>query len=78
MESHGYSITIRPLTDAEGGGYLVEVPALAGCIADGDTVEEALQEIGDAIASWIKTARKVGDTIPKPNGSENYSGKLTA
>lgn len=75
MKSYDYPITIRPLSDAEGGGYLVEVPDLIGCMADGETVEGALQEIKDAIESWIKTAKKAGDAIPKPSVPENYSGQ---
>ena len=38
-----YAFTIRPLEADEGGGYLIEFPDLPGCMADGETVEEAIR-----------------------------------
>ena len=70
-----YPVTIRPLTKEEGGGYLVEFPDLPGCIADGETVEEALNEAESAMKSWIKTAKSFGDSIPEPGISTKYSGQ---
>ncbi len=75
MSLHNYSITIRPLSSAEGDGYLAEVPDLPGCIADGKTVNEALREIKSAIHSWIETAKEFNDPIPKPTITINYSGQ---
>jgi len=56
--------TIRPLTDDEGGGFLIEFPDLPGCISDGATVEEAIANGEDAKASWIEEAQRVGRSIP--------------
>ena len=70
-----YPVTIRPLTKEEGGGYLVEFPDLPGCIADGETVEEALNEAESAMKSWIKTAKSFGDPVPEPSISTKYSGQ---
>lgn len=42
MSNLKHPVTIRPLTKEEGGGYLAEFPDLPGCIADGETVEQAL------------------------------------
>jgi antitoxin HicB len=70
-----YRVVIRPLTDEEGGGYLAEVPDLPGCMADGETPEEALTEIESAIKSWVKMAKAYGDPIPEPTPSRNYSGQ---
>lgn len=70
-----YPVTIRPLTKEEGGGYLVEFPDLPGCIADGETVEEALNEAESAMKSWIETAKSFGDSIPEPGISTKYSGQ---
>ena len=76
MKTHDeYPISIHPLPEKDGGGFLAEVPDLPGCIADGATVEEALHEIVDAINSWIKTATELGDPIPKPSISSNFSGQ---
>jgi predicted RNase H-like HicB family nuclease len=39
--------------DAEEGGYWAEVPALPGCVTEGDTFEELLANLDDAIAGWL-------------------------
>jgi predicted RNase H-like HicB family nuclease len=52
-----YSFTIRPLTPAEGGGYLIEFPDLPGCMSDGETVAEAVVNGMDAKADWIAAMR---------------------
>lgn len=75
MRAYDYPITIRPLEPEDGGGYLAEVPDLPGCVADGETVEEALKEIQSAITSWIETAKEFNDPIPKPSVSSSYSGQ---
>jgi predicted RNase H-like HicB family nuclease len=51
----------------EDGGYWVEVPSLPGCISEGDTLEEALENIKDAIQGYIASLQKHGDPIPDEN-----------
>jgi predicted RNase H-like HicB family nuclease len=46
--------------------YLVQVPELPGCMADGKTPEEATQAAQTAIRLWIEGARKMGRPIPQP------------
>lgn len=75
MSNLKYPVTIRPLTKEEGGGYLVEFPDLPGCMADGETIEEALREAEDALKAWLATAREFGDPIPEPGISSHYSGQ---
>jgi predicted RNase H-like HicB family nuclease len=41
---------------AEEGGYWAEVPALPGCITEGDTMEEAVANLKDAIEGWLNVA----------------------
>jgi predicted RNase H-like HicB family nuclease len=41
---------------AEEGGYWAEVPALPGCITEGDTMEEVLVNLQDAIKGWLEVA----------------------
>ena len=48
--------------------YLVEVSQLPGCLAHGDSYEEALANIKEAIQLWIDTAYEFGDVIPTPKG----------
>ena len=73
--TYDYPITVRPLSKEEGSGYLAEVPDLPGCIADGETVNEAVQAIQSAITAWLKTAKEFGDSIPKPSNAAQYSGQ---
>ena len=40
--------------DKEDGGYVIECPALPGCASQGDTVEEAMENIKEAIRGWLK------------------------
>lgn len=49
----GYAFTIRELTPDDGGGFLIEFPDLPGCISDGETVEEAIDNGADALKSWL-------------------------
>jgi predicted RNase H-like HicB family nuclease len=46
------------------GGYTVTVPALPGCLTFGETFEEALAMIDDAISGWLAVAREEGFPIP--------------
>ena len=62
----GYAIMVEPLTAADGGGWLATVPALPGCMADGDTPEAALADAESAIAEWLDAAKVLGRTIPGP------------
>jgi len=60
-ESPKHSFEVRPLTEEEGGGWLVTFPDLPGCMADGETVEEAIQEAVDAEKSYLDTASELAD-----------------
>jgi predicted RNase H-like HicB family nuclease len=50
---------------AEEGGYTVEVPSLPGCISQGETVEEAVANIREAIALYIDTLKADGRPVPE-------------
>lgn len=41
---------------AQEGGYWAEVPALPGCITEGETIEEVITNLKDAIAGWLEVA----------------------
>lgn len=49
---------------AEEGGYVVSCPALPGCVSEGETREEALENIKDAIAGYLAILKKHG--LPTP------------
>lgn len=66
MSRIDYRIELRPLSPADGGGYLAIVPALPGCQGDGDTPEEALADVSNAILEWKAASRALGREIPEP------------
>lgn len=48
--------------------YIVEVPELPGCVADGASYEEAIANAQAVIREWLETARELGRPIPQPQG----------
>ncbi|WP_293134101.1 type II toxin-antitoxin system HicB family antitoxin [Microcoleus sp. bin38.metabat.b11b12b14.051] len=48
--------------------FIVEVPELSGCTADGETYQEAVQNVEVVIQEWIETAQELGRAIPEPKG----------
>ncbi len=48
--------------------YVAEVPELPGCMAHGETQEEALEQVNAAIGLWIDTAQEFGKPVPEPKG----------
>ncbi|RCK79316.1 MAG: hypothetical protein OZSIB_0187 [Candidatus Ozemobacter sibiricus] len=61
-----YTRIISPLPPEEGGGFLVTFPDLPGCMADGDTEQEALTNGKDAFLAWVAARTDQGKTIPAP------------
>ena len=53
--------------------YIAEVPELAGCMADGQTAQEALQNVEQIIEEWIETASELGREAPEPRGRLIYA-----
>lgn len=54
----------------ENGGYTVYVPILPGCISEGDTREEALTNIREAIECYCESLEADGEPIPSEKGVE--------
>lgn len=50
------------------GGYVASVPALPGCVSQGDTRPEALQNIQEAITLYVEDCRDAGDPVPTEAG----------
>lgn len=53
--------------------FIATVPKLAGCMADGKTHLEVLQNVQTAIEEWIETAESLGRDIPEPKGKLAYA-----
>jgi antitoxin HicB len=66
VDAAAYAAAVSPLPSSEGGGYLASSVELPGCFATGESDAEALEELRDAIRSWILTARDFGDEVPPP------------
>lgn len=62
-----YAIMVEPLSAADGGGWLATVPALPGCMGDGETPEAALADAEAAIREWHDAARQLGRKSPGPD-----------
>lgn len=57
-----YPFVIYP---ADEGGYVAEIPALRGCLAQGETLGETLDELAIVTDLWLETAKKAGIKIPR-------------
>jgi predicted RNase H-like HicB family nuclease len=57
----------------EDGSFVVEVPELPGCMADGETYELAVANAKRVVHEWIETARETGREIPVPRGRLFYA-----
>ena len=67
MTSLNYPVIIEPLSEEDGGGFAAIVPDLPGCMSDGETPEEAIANVQDAISCWIEEARDRKIEVPAPS-----------
>jgi predicted RNase H-like HicB family nuclease len=66
LRPQDYEVRIRPLSEEEGGGFLAEVPQFPACMSDGETPQEALDHVYDAIVCWMEAAKEMGRAVPEP------------
>ncbi len=57
----------------EDKAFVVEVPELPGCMADGATYQEAIANVQVVIQEWIETATELGRPVPAPRGRLVYA-----
>ena len=62
MDSYSYTVELYP--DREDGGYTAIVPSLPGCVSQGDTIDQTLLRIREAIQGYIECLREDGKEIP--------------
>lgn len=67
----------RLLTREEDGGYSTSVLEFPGCFSSGDTPEEAMEMLDEAIELWVAVEVEDGHDIPPPSRAVEYSGRLT-
>lgn len=53
--------------------FVVEVPEFPGCMADGETYEQAVANAQRVIEEWMETARELGRPVPEPKGRLMYA-----
>ena len=62
-----YPFEITPLTEEDGGGFLISFPDFNQCISDGETVEQAIENGLDALLETIDTLESMGFPVPQPD-----------
>ena len=67
----------RLLTREDDGGYSASVLELPGCFTSGDTAEETMELLDEAIEMWVAVEVEDGHDIPPPSRAVEYSGRLT-
>jgi predicted RNase H-like HicB family nuclease len=65
MTPYEYTVLLHPAAE---GGFWAEVPALPGCLAQGETVEETLANVQEAAEAHLQALRNEGRTVPEEEG----------
>ena len=66
MKTVDYKVLLEPAPE---GGYVVYCPSLPGCYSQGDSVEDALSNIKEAIQLCLEDMREAGEELPDPSSS---------
>ena len=61
--THEYTVVLEPCEDEP--GFVASVPALPGCVTQGDTLDETLTNVRDAISLWIRDSLAHGEPVPR-------------
>jgi antitoxin HicB len=59
-----YTVSVRPLSQAEGGGYMASIVEIAGCVSDGETHEEAIANLRHAFDDVVQALAAWGTKAP--------------
>ena len=70
-----YSRVLIP--DMEEGGFTAQILEFPGCLAEGETPDEAYKNLEVTAKGWINAALEMGQTIPEPLSENIYSGKIS-
>ena len=66
----------QELIPEDNGGWFVRIKELPNCMSQGETPEEAIRMIDDAMLGWLEVELEEGEPIPEPREDEDYSGKF--
>ncbi|NLJ74927.1 MAG: type II toxin-antitoxin system HicB family antitoxin [Firmicutes bacterium] len=74
----GYSVRLSQLSEGDGGGWIAYVPELEGCLTDGETPDEAYNNLKEVLALWLEVARETEKNIPAPriHDEPRHSGRI--
>ncbi len=73
MKNNNFKYEIIIYWSKDDKAFIAEVPELQGCMADGKTYGEALQNAEVIISEWIETAKSLKRNIPEPKGRLKYA-----
>jgi len=80
IEAQVQEILKRPYRKVISGdaeeGFLIQVPDLPGCMTAGETIEEAVSMLPEAMACWLESVLLEGEPVPEPTPAPEYSGRL--
>jgi antitoxin HicB len=71
-----YTIELVHDRDDRNEGWFAQVKELPGCMSQGATIDEAVENLRDAMAGWISVAIEDGMPIPEPRAPASFSGRL--
>jgi antitoxin HicB len=66
----------KRLYQDEDGSWIVEVDDLPGCVADGNTPDEAVKNLFEALTSWLRSRIDANLPVPEPSEADEYSGRI--
>ena len=71
-----YNYIVHPINDESGSYYYARILEFDGCQSTGNTFQEALDNLKEAMEGWIETKLEAGFDIPLPITQNNFSGKF--
>ncbi len=66
----------KVLVRDKNGGYVASVSEFPGCIAEGETPDEAIESLDEAMVDWIEAVLEANGDVPEPMQAQGFSGRL--
>ena len=71
-----YPVELSRRDEGHDSYWVCEIPDLPGCVADGETPDEAIESLSEAKRLWIEARLEHGHSVPEPTTTRGYSGRL--